>query len=53
LILNNNQQWTFDIANSRHSATFLRRSRDFAAIFERLHENSVMHCTNQKGGPGV
>jgi hypothetical protein len=53
LILKRNQYPHRDTARSRLDATFLRRSRDFAAIFDGLHENSVMHCTKQEGDPGV
>src|ERR1700686_2342373 len=43
LILNHNMSRPWDIAGSRRGTTFLLRSSDFAAIFDRLHENSVMH----------
>jgi streptomycin 6-kinase len=41
------------VAGSACGATFLRRLRDFAAIFGGLHEDSVMHCIKQEGDPGV
>jgi hypothetical protein len=53
LILNDNIRRMLALQDPVPSATFLRRSRHFAAIFASLRGNSVMHCTKQEGGPGV